>query len=156
MIKTLDDSKHQRLTVDAINMDNDNWVFACKSLTVHNELVQCDHGVNLSNQSTIMPSNGKRKSVTLNLVELRDDYSHVVIFMKKGMEAFRVMTDVYSVKQRNVEVNLPRWINFVRETRLVSLTAKNALFYNVSLKEMTEPWQAYELSAFQLDCSPDS
>ena len=153
MIKALDDPKHQRLTVDAINMDNDNWVFACKKLAVHNELVQCDHGINLSNQSTIMPSNGKRKSISVNLVELRETYSHVVIFMKKGMDAFRVTTDVYSIKERNMQVTLPRWINFVRETRLVPLTAKNALFYNVSLKEMSEPWQAYELSAFQLQCS---
>ena len=152
MIKTLDDSKHQKLTIDAVNMDNDNWVFACKSLSVHKPTIQCDQGINLSNQSVILPSNGKRKSVTIDLVPLRQDFSHVVVFMKKGMKGLRVTTDVYSDKERTISVHLPRWISFVKETRLVPLTVKNGLFYNLSLQGMEEPWQAYEVSAYPLKC----
>ena len=152
MIKTLDDPKHQKLTVDAVNMDNDDWIFACKSLSVHKPTIQCDQGVNLSNQSVIMPSNGKRKSVTIDLVPLRRDFSHVVVYMKKGLKGLRVTTDVYSDKERTIPVHLPRWISFVKETRVVPLTVKNGLFYNLSLQGMEEPWQAYELSAFPLSC----
>ena len=151
MIKTLDDAKHKKVTIDAVNMDNDNWVFACSSLAVHGATVQCEEGINLSNHSVILPSNGKRKSVTLDLVPLREKYSHIVIYMKKGMKGLRVGIDVFNEK-RTVQVNPPRWISFVKETRLVPLTAKNAVFYNLSLQEMEEPWQAYEISAFPLDC----
>ena len=35
MIKTMDDVKHDELTIDAVNMESDNWVFACKATTVY-------------------------------------------------------------------------------------------------------------------------
>ena len=81
IIKTLNDPKHQMLTVDAINMDLDNWIFACKATTETNEATTCNSGLNLSPQSAIVPSNGKRKIITLNMEELRNDFTHIVIFM---------------------------------------------------------------------------
>ena len=35
MIKTFDDPKHDELTIDAVNMETDDWVFACKATTVY-------------------------------------------------------------------------------------------------------------------------
>jgi hypothetical protein len=35
MIKTFDDPKHDELTIDAVNMDIDDWVFACKATTIY-------------------------------------------------------------------------------------------------------------------------
>ncbi len=36
MIKAFDDPKHEELTLDAVNMDLDDWVFGCKANSVHN------------------------------------------------------------------------------------------------------------------------
>jgi glycosylphosphatidylinositol deacylase len=154
MIKTLDDPKHQMLTVDAVNMDLDNWVFACKASMVHQSNILCEDGINLSSESRIIPSNGKRKSITVNLEQLRltKGYSHVVVFMAKGMDNLRVSLDVYNADDRLVEATLPKWISFWSETRLIKLTAMDAVFYNISLKELDLPWQAYEVTASELKC----
>ena len=78
ILPMLDD---EMLTIDAVNMDLDNWIFAC---TAVDENGKCESGINLSDKSVIMPSNGKRKSITLHLEELRQKFSHVVVYMSKG------------------------------------------------------------------------
>jgi len=40
MIKTFDDPKHEMLTIDAVNMESDNWVFGCKATTVYKVVKQ--------------------------------------------------------------------------------------------------------------------
>ena len=143
-----DDSRNYLLTVDAVNMDLDNWIFACNPQSEN----ICESGINLSNRSVIMPSNGKRKSVTLDLSVMKKDFSHVVIFIAKGMDHVRVSLDVYSAKDRTVEVKLPKWITFWYESRLVKLTLKNAMIYNLNITELDSPWQAYEISASIIQC----
>ena len=51
MIETFDDPKHKQVTLDAINMDNDNWVFGCKATSVHKGTRICKSGDNLSAKS---------------------------------------------------------------------------------------------------------
>ena len=77
-----EDPHHQMLSDDAINMDLDNWIFVCKETSIHNSVELCESGINLSDQSVIMPSNGKRKSVTIDLNKYEG--SQIVIFMAKG------------------------------------------------------------------------
>ena len=84
---------------------------------------------------------------------MRKDFTHVVVFLAKGMSQIRVTLDVYNVKDRVVEVKLPKWISFWYESRLVKTTVKDALFYNLSFSELDQPWQAYEISASVLQCS---
>ena len=82
-----EDPHHQMLSVDAINMDLDNWIFVCKETSIHNSVELCESGINLSDQSVIMPSNGKRKSVTIDLNKFGKEGSQgsqIVIFMAKG------------------------------------------------------------------------
>ena len=71
MVKTFDDPKHEELTIDAVNMELDDWVYACKATTVHKGNVICETGDNLSHLSHIIPSNGKRKTLRISLKDLR-------------------------------------------------------------------------------------
>ena len=71
MVRALDDPKHRHVTLDAVNMDTDNWVFGCKASHVHNGQRVCQTGENLSHQSYILPSNGKRKTITIDMQQLR-------------------------------------------------------------------------------------
>ena len=80
-----EDPHHQMLSVDAINMDLDNWLFVCKETSMYKSVELCESGINLSNQSVIMPSNGKRKSVTIDLIKIGKEASQVVVFMAKGL-----------------------------------------------------------------------
>lgn len=38
MIRLLDDPKHEMLAVEAINVDDKDWVFACVADITHNEV----------------------------------------------------------------------------------------------------------------------
>ena len=69
------------------------------------------------------------------------------------MDHVRVTLDVYNKNNRNVEVKLPKWITFWYESRILKLTARDVLFYNLSIAELDSPWQAYEVSASTLKCS---
>ena len=71
MVKTFDDPKHEELTIDAVNMELDEWVYACKATTVHKGNVICETGDNLSHLSHIIPSDGKRKTLRISLKDLR-------------------------------------------------------------------------------------
>lgn len=68
MVKLLDDPKHRYLTLDAVNMDNDNWVFGCKATKVYKNTRICESGDNLSGQADVMPSNGLRKTIQVRFV----------------------------------------------------------------------------------------
>ena len=52
-------------------MDNDNWVFGCKATSVYKRTRICDAGDNLSSKSYIIPSNGKRKTITVDMEKMR-------------------------------------------------------------------------------------
>ena len=52
-------------------MDNDNWVFGCKATSVYKGTRICKSGDNLSSKSFIIPSNGKRKTITIDMNEMR-------------------------------------------------------------------------------------
>ena len=68
---TIQISMTLQLTLDAVNMDNDNWVFGCKATSVYKRTRVCNSGDNLSSKSFIMPSNGKRKTITVDMEEMR-------------------------------------------------------------------------------------
>ena len=159
MVKILDEPKYEILTIDAVNMDNDNWIFGCnadESMTSANDhqssQVICENGINLSQNSEIIPSNGKRKTITVNLNQVRTNFTHIVVFMAKGMDHLRVTLDIYEAKERNLEAKLPKWISFWLESRLVKMTKPQALFYNFSLPGLDQPWQAYDVTAFPIRC----
>ena len=170
MVETLDDPRREILTIDAVNMDSDNWVFGCKAKNSRLEISSnegeefeedmvdrtqptlCENGINLSQNSVIIPSNGKRKTITINLDQIRSNFTHIVVFMAKGMDQLRVSLDVYAARERNLEAKLPKWISFLFETRLVPLTIKEALYYNFSITGLDQPWQAYEIAASPIKC----
>ncbi len=151
MVKTVDDPKHKRIAIDAVNMDNDNWVFVCNATSVHKGVRMCENGINLSAKSYIVPSNGKRKTVVIDMDHKA--FTHVVIYMYKGMKNVRLTWDVHNPEQRVLEPKLPKWISFWSETRVVKLTPQDIMYYTINLKELDSPWQSYEISATPLRCS---
>ena len=61
--------------------------------------------------------------------------------------------DVYAPRERRISYAVPKWINFWRDFPVVEQTVAGAVFYNLSLTGMENPWQAYRLTATPLRCA---
>ena len=110
-----DDPKQQMLAVDAVNLENANWLFGCKETSVHKNSRVCDVGENLSEKlSSLAPSRGKRRVAHADLRKLavRSGYTHLVVFVPKHAEHVRVHVDIYESSSRHVSYTPPRWISF--------------------------------------------
>merc|ERR1719500_2036535 len=128
MIKlATDDPKQQHLTLDAVKMEADDWVFGCK----------------------------ERKALHMNLLKTRreEGYTHIVVAAPSGSKGTRVNIDVYGLRERWISYAVPKWVTFWREFPIVETTAAGAVFYNISLTGMENPWQAYSVKALPVQCS---
>eukprot|EP00094_Tigriopus_californicus_P008865 TCALIF_08546-PA protein Name:"Similar to PGAP1 GPI inositol-deacylase (Homo sapiens)" AED:0.00 eAED:0.00 QI:577/1/0.66/1/0.5/0.33/3/0/965 len=157
VVMTFDDPRHRFMTVDASGIDYNNWIFGCKDTAVHKNTRICDIGHNLSKQSKIVPSQGKRKLAQFDMHQLKEEfgYTHVVVFIPKGKKHVKVHLDVYNEFHRHVEYQTPRWITFFKSYPIVAKTAERSLFYNVTLLEMDQTWQAYDIIVKPLGRCPD-
>ena len=48
MVKVNADVNHRSLTLDAVRMDAEDWVFGCKETRIYKNTLVCDEGDNLS------------------------------------------------------------------------------------------------------------
>ena len=155
MIKlATDDPKQRFLTLDAVRMEGDSWVFGCRETVVHRNTRVCTEGENLSMKSLVLPGK-RRKALHLDLLELRktEGFSHVVLHSPGGSEGTKVHIDVYNPRERQVSYAVPKWITFWREFPVVEQTVAGAVFYNVSLTGMENPWQAYNVKVGGVLCT---
>ncbi len=57
----IESSNINSIALDAVRMENDNWLYGCTAVQSSGDLTTCTEFVNLSAKSKIMPSKGKRK-----------------------------------------------------------------------------------------------
>ncbi|XP_071570586.1 GPI inositol-deacylase isoform X2 [Temnothorax nylanderi] len=69
--------KSDFLTIDAINLENQNWLFVCSALKKQGQKQICEWGWNLTNKTRLLPDPlyRPRRTVDLELKEIR--YPHV-------------------------------------------------------------------------------
>eukprot|EP00092_Neocalanus_flemingeri_P010254 GFUD01011050.1.p1 GENE.GFUD01011050.1~~GFUD01011050.1.p1 ORF type:complete len:1057 (+),score=343.38 GFUD01011050.1:48-3218(+) len=159
MIKiAIDDPKQRFLTLDAVRMSADDWVFGCKVTKVHKNTRVCEEGENLSSKTSIIPSKGKRKAIHLDLLEMKQKfgYTHIVVHTPVYTEDTRVNIDVYNPRERSISYAVPKWINFWRQFTVVEKTVQGAVFYNLSLTGIDHPWQAYVVKADPRQCMSEN
>jgi len=162
LIRMIDDAKHRNVVIDTLNMRMDSWLFGCKATTVYNNTRLCEYGDDLSHLTRLLPTSHEtvRKTVSANLHNLAKEkgYTHLLVYVPKGSQQVHVHVDVFNGEQqgRYVEVDLPRWVSFWKSHVVVERTHPEALFYNLSMKELTEPWQAYDIKVTRLNnCQGD-
>jgi len=157
LIRVMDDAKHKNLVVDSLNLRSDSWLYGCKATTVYNNIRMCENGDNLSHLTRLLPSSSEtvRKTASMDLHSLADDhgYTHLLVLVPKGAQHVRVHIDVFNgeLQGRHVNVEVPRWISFWKAHPVVARTHPEALFYNLSMKSLNEPWQAYDVKVSRLD-----
>ncbi|XP_069692336.1 GPI inositol-deacylase [Periplaneta americana] len=154
MIRLLDDPKHEMMAVEAVNVDDKDWVFACVADAIHNNARICSSGINLSNETQFIPSRQfQRKFIYLNLAALkRKLFTHVILKVKPTKEMVQFNFDIHSSSSRQVTVPLPKWLTFMSKNTVLDSTADRAGYYELALPGFEQVWQAYLLHIQPLDC----
>ncbi|KAJ9584662.1 hypothetical protein L9F63_020987, partial [Diploptera punctata] len=158
MIRLLDDPKHEMLSVEAINVKDKDWVFACVADVVHNSVRMCDRGINLSNQTEFLTSRlFKRKIVHLNLAAFKkQSFTHVILRVKPTKEVITYKIDVHSSSSRHITAPLPKWLSFMSKQVVIESTSDHAGYYQLALTGLEQTWQAYRLHIQPKDCQDPS
>ena len=90
LVKLDTENPQQReLTIDAVKLDGDDWVFGCKETVVHRNTRVCLQGENLSDKSIVLPGKKNRRALHLDLMEARRSYTHLVVMAPAGSEGSR-------------------------------------------------------------------
>jgi glycosylphosphatidylinositol deacylase len=161
LIRVIDDAKHQDVVIDTLNIYADSWLFGCKATTVYKNIRLCESGEDLSHLTQLLPSSSEtlRKTASANLHQLAKEkgFTHLLVYVPKGSQHVRVHIDVFNGENqgRFISVELPRWITFWKPYTLVEETHPEALFYNLSMKGLDEPWQAYDVKVTRLNKCKD-
>ena len=81
----------------------------------------CETGDNLSHLTTILPSKNNRKSVRVSLKGLREQfsYTHIIIVVPKSLIEVRIHVDIYSVAERHLVVQAPRWVTYFMKKQVM-------------------------------------
>lgn len=106
----VDKFSYNFLSIDAINLDTPDWVFACTVLIINDKTSEkiCKSGINLTNLTRLSPDPyfRQRKTLDLNLHEISYKFTHIVIKIPTTMEGDKkknfvtVDTDLYSLEKR--------------------------------------------------------
>ncbi|PSN32852.1 hypothetical protein C0J52_10314 [Blattella germanica] len=157
MIRLLDDPKHEMLSVEAINIEDKDWVFVCIASSVYNG-VRINTGINLSNETKFLPSRlYKRKMVHLNMTSLKkQSFTHVVLRIKPTREMVMFKVDVHSASSRQLTVPLPKWLSFMSKPIVLDLASDLSSYYELSLPGFESAWQAYLLHIQPKGCKEPS
>ena len=152
-----EDINTRMLTLDAVNMEADHWVYGCRRTDNYRNSRVCVESESLSAESVIMPSRGKRKMIQLDLWEMdKKGFSHIVVNIPKNSDSSKINIDVYNPRERSVAYSVPKWINFWRAMTIVERTGVGAVYYNISLTGLDQPWQAYYVTATPTQCRTDT
>ncbi|XP_043245683.1 GPI inositol-deacylase-like [Amphibalanus amphitrite] len=150
MIGLMNNPLYQRATISTVNLPSRDWLVACVASKVDKGVRMCEEGDNLSHLGEQVPSlQGRRRSVSLDLERLHErGYTHVVVIVRPAAEQVTVDCDVSRHSDRQLTADVPAFSSFrafFSQQLLLAETQAGALSYNVSLKSLTEPWQAVRL-----------
>ena len=100
------DPDRRQLTVEVLHSKADDWVWGCKETETKGGVRRCLSAENLSGRSVLLPSKGNRKMVDLNLEELGELYSDIVINLQESEDRTRVNIDLYNPRERSIREGL--------------------------------------------------
>ncbi|KAK9296931.1 hypothetical protein QLX08_009191 [Tetragonisca angustula] len=114
------------LTIDTINLESKDWLFACTASSIQGQSRVCNWGWNLTNRTRILPDplHRLRKTVDLNFQEIKyPGVTHIIIkITPDSLENYiTINVDLYSY-----------------DTRLVPVKSTFPLLKNVFIKPRTQ------------------
>lgn len=175
MIRYHDFPQHESVTILALNMESDEWVFACPAIQVRGQsrlwsvtsknlfeqllfYYFSDNGIHLTHISTMAPSLlYKRRVIDVNLHELKKNYdqlTHVVVRVLPNDDPVILHVDVYNSQQRTINVSLPHILSF-KSHIIIPETEEKAVRYNLLFPELQHIRQSYKLYVEPISCTRD-
>lgn len=160
MIKLTNDPKHEMLTVIALNLESTDWLYICGAHIPKATYKVCEFGNHLTQLSWIAPSSRyKRKMVTLNLHQLKvnyslEQYTHVIFKSAATDDPVVFYVDIHAQSNRILDFTVPKLWDLNTKT-LIGLTEKQALRYEITLRGLTHVIQSYNLWINPKKCVSD-
>ncbi|XP_068084428.1 GPI inositol-deacylase isoform X2 [Anabrus simplex] len=156
MVRLVEDPKHAFLAAEAINVEAQDWIYACSASVYHGSSRECHVGVNLSNGTELIPSqSSRRKFIRVNLMELkRKAFTHVVLRLTPTKQKVQLNIDVHS-SSRKLTVALPYWISFTVKSTLIEATDDLSVYYELAVPGLEYAWQAYLLHVIPTSCQSE-
>ncbi|XP_050431681.1 GPI inositol-deacylase [Adelges cooleyi] len=120
---------------EAINMDNQDWVFSCKS--DDDPKKSCKMGKNWSANSTISVSKRlKRRHVTLKCSHLHAmGHTDVVFKIKSTKEETGLMVDMYRTGDRTNDLSWSFWFGIFKRILLWEITFYRTMQYKTIIRD---------------------
>uniref|UniRef100_T1IRN3 GPI inositol-deacylase n=1 Tax=Strigamia maritima TaxID=126957 RepID=T1IRN3_STRMM len=138
------------LVVIARNVDFHDWILICKAKTEINNNNSCEKATVISRVRLLPSPNALTKSIHLRLIDWKSQ-THVVVQVQPTTERVEIFSEVYGPDDRHLDFNVPYMpYNLLFTMLKVEKTARNAVFYNITLVGFNTLWQAYSVKVTPL------
>lgn len=150
MIRLVKFPQNRFVAVEAVNVDDKEWIFGCNAKYTYFSYRYCKHAVSLSELSRWTGAAndfGKRKLATINLHKIKEEYpdwSHVIVKVSPTKKPIVLNVDVNDYASRQIEVDVPSDIQFGK-FEILKETEQDSLYYELILKDFNTLHQAYLL-----------
>ncbi|VVD00800.1 unnamed protein product [Leptidea sinapis] len=149
MIRLAPFPQNRFVAVEAINVDDKDWIFGCNAKDVHSSYRYCKTATSLSELSRWTGAAnefGRRKLATINLhsvQEMRPDWTHVIVKVSPTRKPITLNVDINDYASRQIKVEVPSALSFSKH--IIKETESNALYYELILSNFNVIHQAYLL-----------
>ncbi|XP_046960059.1 GPI inositol-deacylase [Vanessa cardui] len=150
MIRLVSFPQNRFVAVEAVNVDDRDWIFGCNAKNVYNSYRYCKEATSLSELSrwTGAATNfGKRKLATVHLhklMEIEPDWTHVIVKVSPTKKPIVLNVDINDHASREIDVKLPSDFSFGKNV-IKDETEANSFYYELILSDLNVIHQAYLL-----------
>ncbi|CAG4983045.1 unnamed protein product [Colias eurytheme] len=150
MIRLVTLPQNRFVAVEAVNVDDKDWLFGCNAKDVHSTYRYCKTATSLtelSRWSGAATDFGRRKLATINLhnvLDVHPEWTHVIVKVSPTKKPITLNVDINDYASRQINVNLPSVLSFSKHV-IKEETEANVLYYEIILKDFNMIHQAYLL-----------
>ncbi|KAJ0177266.1 hypothetical protein K1T71_007275 [Dendrolimus kikuchii] len=150
MIRLVKYPQNRFVAVEAVNVDDKDWIFGCNAKFTYHTYRYCKSAVSLSELSRwtgAATDFGKRKLATINLHNIKEtypDWSHVIVRVSPTRKPIVLNVDINDYASRQIFVDLPSDFSFQKHT-IKHETEEDSLYYEFILQDFNAIHQAYLL-----------
>ncbi|XP_075973637.1 GPI inositol-deacylase [Anticarsia gemmatalis] len=150
MIRLVGFPQNRFVAVEAVNVDDKEWIFGCNAKFTYNTYRYCKQATPLSELSRwtgAAADFGRRKLATIHLHNIKEqhpDWSHVIVRVSPTRKPIVLNVDINDHASREIFVNVPSDFSFGK-TIIRQETEQESLYYELILKDFNMLYQAYLL-----------
>lgn len=157
MIRLVSFPQNRFVAIEAVNVDNKDWIFGCNAKHIYNNYRHCTQASSLSELSRwtgAATDFGKRKLATVDLHDIMDmepEWTHVIVKVSPTRKPITLNVDINDHASRQINVNLPSLFSFGKQI-IKAETEENSLYYELVLLDFNLIHQAYLLYVEPINC----